>query len=94
MYDGKNMMHCYRLLDTAMDILDGKGLVVKRPNREQLLKIRRGEYEYDNLVAEAEKKIKIMDELFDKSDLPTKVDEKFVHELLVQIRRIFYKNKL
>ena len=85
-YDGKNLAHCHRLLDMALEIGEGKGIVVRRPNREQLLSIRKGAYDYDQLVGEAEDKIKRMDEIFDKSELPGPLDREFVDELLIKMR--------
>jgi len=89
-YDGKNLAHCHRLLDMATEIGEGKGVVVRRPNREQLLSIRRGEYDYDQLVTEAEDKIKRMDEIFEKSELPGALDREFVDELLIKMRKQYY----
>ena len=89
-FDGKNMMHCHRLLDMAIEIGEGKGVIVRRPNREQLLSIRKGECEYDELIMDAEKKIKLMDEVYDKSSLPMGVDRKFADDILVKIRKTRY----
>lgn len=88
-YDGKNMAHCHRLLDMAIEIAQGEGVKVRRENAEQLLSIRRGEYEYDLLVSEAESKIKLVDDLFDRSELPEKIDSEFMHDLAVDIRKTF-----
>lgn len=90
-YDGKNLAHCHRLLDMAIEIGSGKGINVLRPNREELLSIRRGEMDYDQLVASAEEKIRLMDNLFESSNLPKKVDKKFINDLLIKIRKEFYK---
>jgi len=89
-YDGKNLAHCHRLLDMATEIGQGKGILVRRPNREQLLSIRRGEYDYDDLVGEAEEKIRRMDEIFDKAELPVALDREFVDELLIKMRKQYY----
>jgi predicted nucleotidyltransferase len=89
-YDGKNLAHCHRLLDTAIEIGEGKGINVRRHNRDQLLSIRRGEYDYDLLVKEAEDKIAKMDSLFEDSILPESIDIQFVNELLLKIRKIRY----
>ena len=89
-YDSKNMLHCHRLLDMAIEIGKGEGINVRRPNRNQLLLIRKGEYDYDDLVREAEEKIAIMDEIFDNSELPEKMDMNFIDGLLVKIRKEFY----
>ena len=88
-YDGKNLGHCHRLLDMAIEIGSGQGVNVRRPNREELLSIRRGEYDYDKLIENAEKKLKQMADIFDKCDLPEEVDPRFVDDLLVQIRNKF-----
>jgi hypothetical protein len=92
-YDAKNLMHCHRLLDMAIEIGKGEGINVRRSNRDQLLTIRRGEYEYKNLVKEAEEKISIMDGIFDSSDLPDRLDMKIIDEILIKIRKQFYGTK-
>jgi predicted nucleotidyltransferase len=88
-YDGKNMMHCYRLLSMSKEVAEGKGINVARPDREKLLAIRHGEYDYDTLVTEAEAMIKQIDILFDASDLPNQIDKKKVDDLLVTLRWSF-----
>ena len=85
-YDSKNMMHCHRLLDMAIEIGSGEGINVRRENRDYLLNIRSGEMNYDELVEAAERKIKLVDEIFDNSDLPKKVDSEFVNDLLIKMR--------
>lgn len=92
-YDGKNLAHCHRLLDMSIEIGEGKGINIRRANREELLAIRRGEYEYDNLVKDAKEKIEKMNEVYEKSSLPEDVDEKFVYDLLGSIRTEWYKIK-
>jgi len=88
-YDSKNMMHCHRLLDTCIEALRDKKINVRRNNREQLLEIRHGKYEYDQLIKDAEEKIAIIEELFNKSDLPENVDTNFYMQLLLDFRRQF-----
>jgi uncharacterized protein len=75
----------------AIEIGKGEGINVRRNNREQLLSIRRGEYEYDKLISEAEEKIRIMDEIYDNSTLPEYLDNEFVNELLLKMRKMRYK---
>jgi predicted nucleotidyltransferase len=88
--DGKNMMHCMRLINMAIEIGEGKGIIVRRPDAAELLKIRRGELNLDELIIRANKGIEDMDALFDKSDLPNSVEEGLVNDLLISIRREFY----
>ena len=89
-YDAKNMMHVFRLLDMAEEIALHKKVIVERPNREYLLKIKNGEFLYDDLLAQAEEKIVRVNELFEKSDLPANPDKQKIEELLFQIRDQFY----
>lgn len=89
-YDGKNLTHCHRLLDMAIEIGEGKGINVRRENREQLLSIRRGEYDYDTLIKEADEKIVKMDEVFEKANLPASIEFSFVNDLLLSMRKKHY----
>ena len=90
-YDGKNLAHCHRLLDMAIEIGEGKGINVRRENREELLSIRRGEHAYDDILSSAEAKIKQMDEVYLNSSLPDKIDFEIVNKLLLDIRSKRYK---
>ena len=88
--DGKNMMHCMRLIRMAQEIGAGKGIIVRRPDAQELLSIRRGEVDLENLIAMADQAILEMDSIFDNSDLPNKTNPELVNELLIHIRREFY----
>ena len=88
MYDGKNLLHCRRLLDIAIEISELKTINVKRPNAEYLLKIKKGEFYLETIINKAEQDIKKLPELFKKSGLPEDVDKKFVNDLLLEIRHI------
>lgn len=87
-YDSKNMSHCIRLLDMGIEIAKGKGIIVKRPKDhiEFLMKIRRGEIEYNELLNTAKRKIKEMDDAFENSDLPENIDSNLIPNLLEEIR--------
>lgn len=89
--DGKNMMHCRRLLEMAREIGEGLGINVRRSNREYLISIRKGEIDLESLISQAELDIVEIDEIFKNSNLPDSVDPKLVHDLLVKIRKDFYK---
>ena len=89
-YDSKNMMHVFRLLDMAEEIALYKKVITQRPNREYLLKIKTGEFMYDDLLAQAEEKIARINELFEISDLPATPDKGKIEELLFKIRDGFY----
>ena len=46
--DGKNMMHCRRLMDMAREIGEGKGINVRRENADYLISIRKGEVDLNH----------------------------------------------
>ncbi len=85
-YDGKNLMHCFRLLDMGIDAAKYGELIVKRPNKDWLLKVKHGEFEYDDLIIQAEEKLEEFDAVIQICDLPEKIDIKKVNELLLEIR--------
>jgi uncharacterized protein len=85
--DGKNLMHCVRLINTALDIVKYGELRVFRTEREDLLKIRRGEVDLNKIITESEEKLALLDELFDKSSLPDKVEFDFVNQLTIEMRK-------
>nr|WP_262904753.1 nucleotidyltransferase domain-containing protein [Hymenobacter lucidus] len=89
-YDAKNMLHVFRLLRTALEIASTSQLHVRRPDRDFLLQIRRGEFEYDALVAQAEELVAQVDAAFATSALPDAPDRDVAEELLRTVRRQFY----
>ncbi len=90
-YDSKNMMHTFRLLDMAVEILEQGKVIVHRPNREALLAIRRGEWEYDDLIAKAEEKMQAVESAYENSALPERPDAEAIERLLVELRHAFYR---
>ena len=85
--DGKNLMHCYRLMDMAEEIVKEHQIIVERPNRQELLDIRNGKYDLQTLIDHAEEKLERIKESYKNSDLPDKVDKEKVNEILVNIRK-------
>jgi hypothetical protein len=89
-YDAKNMMHTFRLLDMAAEIAEYGKVTVKRPNRKELLEIRKGIFLYDDLVARAEARVQEIEALYEASTLPDEPDRTRTENLLVEIRKEFY----
>ncbi len=85
-YDSKNLMHTIRLLEMAHEIASGGVLRVRRPNREELLRIRAGGFGYDELLAKAEDLHAALAPAYAASPLPDEPDRKEVNGLLVRIR--------
>ena len=88
--DGKNMMHSRRLMDMAREIALGLGINVHRENAQELIDIRKGKIDLQTLIDQVEKEIVEIDELFNNSNLPDSVNEKFVNNLLIKIRKNIY----
>ena len=88
-YDSKNLMHTLRLLDMAGEIASEGVLRVRRPNRDYLLRVRAGEFTYEELVARAEDRLTAVQAAFGKCPLPDQPDRDRVNSLLVEVREGF-----
>jgi len=84
------MMHTFRLLDMALEILRDGAITVKRPNREELLGIRKGIHEYNDLLTKAEDKLAQVEAAYATSLLPDMPNTIKANKLLVEIRKGFY----
>lgn len=80
-YDTKHASHLVRLLETAEEVLSGKGYIVKRPNAAWLLEIRNGKWTYDELKEWFDKKMLHIDELYKTTKLPKTVNYEKINEL-------------
>lgn len=85
--DGKNMLHCMRLIGEAQEIARDKTINIRRPDADYLISIRKGQVDLEEILQQAEEGVKIMDQAFDESDLPLDVDPKAVDQLLREVRR-------
>jgi uncharacterized protein len=93
-YDAKNLMHTFRLLELAREIATEGTLTVRSPSRKRLLKIRRGEFSYETLLADAEAKLAELETLYIKAKLPETPDAEAAELALVEIRQEFYRISL
>lgn len=84
-YDTKHAMHLVRLMRMCREILEGKGVIVKRPDREELLDIRRGSWKYEELIEWAEKQDAEMNDLYNSSILRKTCDRGKLDELCQEI---------
>lgn len=89
-YDAKNMMHTFRLLDMAIDILESGQVLVRRPNRDELLQIRAGAFDYDDLIKQAEQKVAQVDVSAVNSPLPDRPNLDRINQILVELRIALY----
>jgi DNA-binding Lrp family transcriptional regulator len=87
---GDGSLGDFVVIKEAQEIGAGKGIIVRRPDAQELLSIRRGEVDLTNLIEMADQAIEEMDNIFDNSDLPKKVNPELVNTLLIKIRKEFY----
>lgn len=89
-YDSKNMMHTIRLLQTAEQILSTGKLNIRVSNREELLSIKAGEKEYDDLLQIADNLIASIENYYETSTLLEKPEEEKAIKTLIGIREELY----
>ena len=92
-YDSKNMMHTFRLLRMAKEIATEQTIHVKRPDREFLLDVKHGKFEYDELVTWATELKTELETLYADSSLPERPNLQTINELLITLRTEFYNQK-
>ncbi|TDX12460.1 DNA polymerase beta superfamily protein [Flavobacterium sp. S87F.05.LMB.W.Kidney.N] len=90
-YDSKNMMHTIRLLQTAEQILSTGKLNIRVSNRADLLDIKAGNKEYDDLLEMADNLIASIESHYLTSNLPDKPDQDMVLQSLIEIREQLYQ---
>ncbi|MBR5921631.1 MAG: nucleotidyltransferase domain-containing protein [Bacteroidales bacterium] len=87
-YDSKNMMHCFRLMHTAAEIAEGKGMILERTwDRQFLLDVRNHKYEYEEIVEKLEEDKERMNRLMEQSTIREKIDVGLVNDLMIEIRK-------
>ncbi len=90
-YDSKNMMHTIRLLQTAEQILKTGKLKIRVSNRKELLDIKSGQIEYDDLLKMADKLIASITKNYDTCTLQDFPNKEKIEALLVKMRSELYK---
>lgn len=92
-YDAKNMMHTFRLLRMALEIATEGRIQVRRPDREFLLAIRRGEFGYGELADRADEQLAEIHAAYAACGLPEQPDMAVVEDLLIETREAFYRSQ-
>jgi hypothetical protein len=87
--DGKNMLHMARLLNMSEDIASGRGIVVRRPEAAELIRIRRGEISLQELLENAENRIDKISKMYAESNLPQEPEKGIASRLNESVRRNF-----
>ena len=91
-YDTKHAYHLLRLMRMCKEILSTGKVLVKRPDAEELLAIRRGSMKYEDLIAEAEKLDQECGVLYETSNmLPHHPPELDLNDLCVELLESYLK---
>lgn len=89
--DGKNMLHCTRVIQTLEELVDTGKFNVRRPNREYLLSIRKGKVDLKTIVDNANNVLDKVDSLLDTCSLLNSSDKQTIIKLLVKLRKLQYE---
>lgn len=73
-YDTKHASHLVRLMRMGLEILTDHKVVVKRPDREEILAVKNGAWSYDKVMQFAKDMQVKMDESYKTTTLPKSVD--------------------
>ena len=89
-YDSKNMMHTIRLLQSAVNIFKNNKIEIRVNNREELLNIKAGKWNYDDLLFYADELLEELSVLNKNSTLQDFPDKEKVEKTLIEIRTQLY----
>lgn len=92
-YDTKHAMHLVRLLRMCREILTTGQVLVKRPDREELLAIRAGAWRYEDLLTWAENEDQALNELYKTSPLPRTPDRHQLDALCIEVIEAFLRGE-
>jgi predicted nucleotidyltransferase len=85
-YDTKHAYHLVRLIRMCREVLTTGKVIVKRPDREELLSIRNGAWSYDKLIEFAETEDLALNELYQTSTaLPKLPDREKLDQLCISL---------
>jgi hypothetical protein len=85
-YDTKHAYHLVRLIRMCRETLLTGKVIVKRPDREELLSIRNGAWTYDQLIEFADSEEKSLSEIYNSSNvLPKTPDRNKIEQLCVEL---------
>jgi predicted nucleotidyltransferase len=90
-YDTKHGMHLLRLMRMAKEILTTGKVIVKRPDRPELMNVRNGGVTFHDLVGEAERLEAECKAAYETSPLPHGPDRVYLNDLVVDMTRQYLK---
>lgn len=85
-YDTKHAYHLVRLIRMCREIMETGKVIVKRPDREELLSIRNGTWSYDQLIEFAESEDKALQKVYAESVILPKIpDFQYLDNLCIKL---------
>lgn len=90
-YSTKNASHVFRLLGMCLDALVEGEIQVLRPERQFLIAIREGKYDYNKIVEMSDNKFRLIEEAYVNSKLPNKINKEFADNIHLDILKDYIK---
>lgn len=90
-YDCKHASHLVRLLRMCREILVEHKVIVKRPDREEILAVKNGAWQYDQLIEWAEHQEQELDQLYATSTLQKEAPRAGLDRLCVSLVEEFLR---
>lgn len=90
-YDTKHAMHLVRLLRMCLEILEGQGVIVRRPDARELRSIREGAWSYERLIAWAEAQEAAIETAMQRSPLDDMPNMAKLNDLCVEAIEHFWR---
>ena len=91
-YDTKHALHLVRLLRTGYEAITEGKYLVNRPDAEELLAIRNGDWTYEELLEYADDIDAKTKAAMNKSALPQSIDRKLIAQLVLDIQDCVWDN--
>jgi hypothetical protein len=91
-YDTKHASHLVRLMRMGYEILTEGKVIVKRPDREEILAIKNGAWSYDQVMEYAENMQKKLDEVYRTTKLQKSIDYQKVNDLYHGLYHGYFSN--
>lgn len=93
-FDTKDAAHVVRLMRMGLEIIEGKGVIVKRPDAEELLSIRAGAWEPEKIFTYAGEMEAKIQEAMKTCKLPLEPDEVLVDSLCTAIVQASFDHEI
>lgn len=92
-FDGKNMLHMFRLIHMCTEILNGEGVNIDRIGIDSdfLIDVRLGKYKYSELMEFLSEDSKKMDEAYKNTSLQDSPNIEEINDLLLYVRKKIYQ---